>query len=73
MESFALIAIFIVCYLRFPQNFILKWYRLDVIIVIAFSIFANDNIGSFMTHIFGFVAGIIVGFIMVLSGWIRKE
>lgn len=68
---FALIAAFIVCYLRFPQNFILKWYRPDSIIVIAFFIFANDNMGSFMTHIFGFVAGIIVSFIMVLSGWIR--
>lgn len=66
-------SVFAVCYLRFPQNFTFKWYRLDVIIVIAFFIFANDNIGSFMTHIFGFVAGIIVSFGMVLVGWINKE
>lgn len=70
---FALIAVFVVCYLRFPKNFTLKWYRLDVIIVIAFFIFANDNIGSFMTHIFGFVAGIIVSFIMVLVGYISNK
>lgn len=70
---FALIAVFTVCYLRFPQNFTLKWYRLDVIIVIAFFIFANDNMGSFMTHIFGFVAGIIVSFVMVLAGWINNK
>lgn len=66
---FALIAVFVVCYLRFPQSFNLKWYRLDIIIVIIFFIFANNNIGSFMTHIFGFVAGIIVSFVMVLAGW----
>ena len=70
---FALIAVFTVCYLRFPQNFTLKWYRLDVIIVIAFFILANDNMGSFMTHIFGFVAGIIVSFVMVLAGWINNK
>ena len=69
----ALIAVFTVCYLRFPQNFTLKWYRSDVIIVIAFFILANDNMGSFMTHIFGFVAGIIVSFVMVLAGWINNK
>lgn len=70
---FGLIAVFIVCYLRFPQNFTLKWYRLDTIIVIAFFIFANNNIGSFLTHIFGFAAGIIVSFVMVLCGWFRHN
>lgn len=70
---FALIAVFIVCYLRFPQNFTLKCHKLDVIIVIAFFIFANDNMGSFMTHIFGFVAGIIVSFVMVSAGWINNN
>lgn len=62
-----------VCYLRFPQSFALKWYRLDIIIVIAFFIFANNNMGSFLTHVFGFVAGIIVSFIMVLAGWIDNK
>lgn len=70
---FALIAVFTVCYLRFPQSFVLKWYRLDVIIVIVFFIFANDNMGSFMTHIFGFVAGIIVSFVMVLAGLLKND
>lgn len=70
---FALIAVFTVCYLRFPQSFALKWYRLDVIIVIVFFIFANDNMGSFMTHIFGFVAGIIVSFVMVLAGLLKND
>ncbi len=66
---FALIAVFTVCYLRFPQDFALKWYRPDVIITIAFFVFANDNIGSFLTHVFGFVAGITVSFVMVSLGW----
>lgn len=70
---FALIAAFAVCYLRFPQNFHLKWYRFDIIIVIAFFVFANDNMGSFLTHIFGFVAGIIISFVMVLVGWINNK
>ena len=70
---FALIASFIVCYLRFPEHFNFKWYRLDVIVVIAFFIFANDNIGSFLTHAFGFIAGVIVCFIMVLMGWINDK
>lgn len=70
---FALIAVFIVCYLRFPQNFTLIRHKLNLIIVIAFFIFANDNMGSFMTHIFGFVAGIIVSFVMVLVGWINNN
>ncbi len=70
---FALIAVFAVCYLRFPQNFNLKWTRADVIIVIAFFIFANNNMGSFLTHVFGFSAGIIVSFFMVLAGFIGER
>lgn len=70
---FALIAVFAVCYLRFPQNFNLKWTRADVIIVIAFFIFANNNMGSFLTHVFGFSAGIMVSFFMVLAGFIGER
>ena len=70
---FALIAALIVCYLRFPQHFHIKWYRWDVIAVVVFFIFANDNMGSFLTHAFGFIAGVIVCFIMVLSGWINDK
>jgi rhomboid protease GluP len=69
---FALIAVFVVCYLRFPQEFPLKWYQLDVLTVIVFFILANDNLGSFMTHSFGFIAGIVVSFIMVMTGLIRS-
>lgn len=68
---FALMAVFLVCYLRFPKEFSLKWYRLDVLIVIAFFLLANDNVGSFMTHSFGFIAGILVSFVLVLTGLIR--
>ena len=68
---FALIAAMIVCYLRFPKSFELKWTRIDVILVIVFFIFANDNMGSFLTHAFGFIAGIVVSFIMVLTGLIH--
>ena len=67
---FALIATMIVCYLRFPKSFYLKWTRIDVIIVIAFFILANDNMGSFLTHAFGFISGIVISFVMVLAGWI---
>lgn len=67
---FALIAAMIVCYLRFPKSFNLKWTRIDVIIVIAFFIFSNDNMGSFLTHAFGFISGIVISFAMVLTGWI---
>ena len=70
---FALIAAMIVCYLRFPQFFNLKWRRIDVIIVIAFFIFSNDNMGSFLTHTFGFISGIIISFAMVLAGWINEK
>lgn len=70
---FALIAALIVCNLRFPQHFHFKWYRWDVIVVVVFFIFANDNMGSFLTHAFGFIAGVIVCFIMVLSGWINDK
>lgn len=41
--------------------------------MIVFFIFANDNMGSFMTHIFGFVAGIIVSFVMVLAGLLKND
>ena len=68
---FALIAAMVVCYLRFPGSFDLKLTRIDVILVIAFFIFANDNMGSFLTHAFGFIAGIVVSFIMVLIGLIH--
>ena len=67
---FALIAAMIVCYLRFPKSFNLKWTRIDAIIVIAFFIFSNDNMGSFLTHAFGFISGIVISFAMVLTGLI---
>ena len=67
---FALIAAMIVCYLRYPNYFNLKWARIDVIIVVLFFIFSNDNMGSFLTHTFGFISGIIVSFVMVLTGLI---
>lgn len=62
---FALIASLMVCYLRYPNVFPKKWYRIDTIIVVLFFVFANDNIGSFMTHLFGFTIGIITCFLMV--------
>ena len=70
---FALIAAMIVCYLRFPDSFHLKWARMDVIIVVLFFIFSNDNMGSFLTHTFGFISGIIVSFVMVLTGLISDK
>ena len=70
---FALIATLMVCYLRFPAAFPSKWYRVDVIIVVAFFFLANDNIGSFLTHIFGFTIGIIIAFIMIVFKIIKDK
>ena len=70
---FSLIAAMIVFYLRFPGYFNLKLTRVDTIIVILFFIFSNDNMGSFLTHAFGFISGIIVSFIMVLFGLIKDK
>ena len=70
---FALIAVFIVCQLRFGQEKKIKWYRPDLIATILFFIFANDNVSSFLTHIFGFTVGIILGTIMIITGLIKKN
>lgn len=70
---FALIAALMICYLRYPNDFPGKWYRPDTIIVILFFVLANDNIGSFMTHIFGFTIGIIVSFLMVQFRLIKAK
>ncbi|MDE6024217.1 MAG: rhomboid family intramembrane serine protease [Lachnospiraceae bacterium] len=70
---FALMGSFMVCYLRFPMEFNLKWFRLDVIIAFLYFILVNDNISSFLTHTFGFAFGIIITFIMVMSGIINEK
>lgn len=70
---FALIAAFPVCYLRFPNMFNLKWFRLDLLIVLIYFVFANDNQSSFLTHIFGFTAGIVITTVMVVSNIIKSE
>lgn len=70
---FALIATFLVCYLRFPDEFNLKLFRLDLLTVILYFIFANDNQGSFLTHVFGFTVGILMTTIMIVSNVIKKD
>lgn len=70
---FALIAALMICFLRYPNDFSGKWYRPDTIIVILFFVFANDNIGSFMTHLFGFAIGIIISFLMVQFRLIKAK
>lgn len=70
---FALMGCFMVCYLRFPKKFNLKWFRLDVIIAFLYYILVNDNVSSFLTHTFGFVFGIIITFLMVISGLIDEK
>ncbi len=62
---FALIAALMVFYLRYPSSFPKKFLRLDTLIVILFFFLSNDNIGSFMTHLFGFAIGNIICFLMV--------
>ena len=69
---FALIATLLVCYLRFPEQFKCKWYRIDVLIVIMYFFIANDNWSSVLTHIFGFSYGIIRSFVFVVLNLIKK-
>lgn len=68
---FALIACLIVCILRFPKHFHFIWYRPDVIITIVYFIFANTSVSAFLVHSFGFAAGIIISFILVVAGRIK--
>lgn len=70
---FALIAAFLVCYLRFPDAFDMKRYRLDLLVVIIFFVFANDNQSSFLTHAFGFIAGILLAAMMVMFHVIKAK
>lgn len=53
--------------------FNLKWFRLDLLIVLIYFVFANDNQSSFLTHIFGFTAGIVITTVMVVSNIIKSE
>ncbi|MCD8073879.1 MAG: rhomboid family intramembrane serine protease [Lachnospiraceae bacterium] len=68
---FALIACLIVCILRFPKHFHFIWYRPDVIITIVYFIFANTSVSAFLVHSFGFAAGIMISFILVITGRIK--
>ncbi len=68
---FALIACLIVCTLRFPDSFRFKWYRPDVIIVTVYFMFANSSTTAFLVHTFGFAAGILLAYVMVLTGVIK--
>lgn len=70
---YALIAAFIVCYLRFPYAFDLKRFRPDLLAVILFFIFANDDQSSFLTHVFGFTAGILLTTVMIVVNVIKDE
>lgn len=70
---FALIAAFIVCYLRFPNAFKLRWFRPDLLMVLIYFVFANDNQSSFLTHAFGFIAGFLLTTIMVMLKTIKEE
>lgn len=65
---FALIAFLVVCCLAFPEYRGLRWYRPDSLIVMVYFILANSSITAFLVHTFGFAAGIILGFIIMLPG-----
>ena len=70
---FALIAAFLVCYLRFPNMFNLKKFRFDLLIVLIYFVFANDNQSSFLTHVFGFKVGIVMTSVMVVLNLIKTH
>lgn len=67
---FALMGCFMVCYLRFPKGFHLKWFRPDVIVSLLYFILVNDNVSSFLTHTFGFAFGTVITFVMVIGTFI---
>ncbi|MCC8029827.1 MAG: rhomboid family intramembrane serine protease [Lachnospiraceae bacterium] len=69
---FALLACLAACCLRFPECFRLRWYRPDVLILPVYFVFANSSVTAFLVHMFGFAAGIILGFILVLAGFVRQ-
>ncbi|MCD7863805.1 MAG: rhomboid family intramembrane serine protease [Lachnospiraceae bacterium] len=68
---FALLACLLVCLLRFPEQFHFKWYRPDVVIAVMYFVFANSSSSSFLVHTFGFAAGILLSFFMILAGAIK--
>lgn len=70
---FALIAAFIVCWLRFPDAFKLKWFRPDLLVAVLFFVFANNSHFSFLTHVFGFTAGIILTTAMVAFNVVKER
>lgn len=70
---FALLAAFLVCYLRFPDMFDLKKFRFDLLVVLIYFVFANDNLFSFLTHVFGFSVGIVMATLMVILNIIKKD
>lgn len=70
---FALIAAFIVCWLRFPDAFKLKWFRPDLLVVVLFFVFANNSHFSFLTHVFGFTAGIILTTLLVAFNVVKER
>ena len=70
---YGLIAVFLLCMLRTGSEKKLKWYRPDLLFTILFFILANDNKSSFLTHAFGFTAGIITGTILILTGLIKSD
>ena len=53
--------------------FNLKKFRLDLLVVLIFFVFANDNQSSFLTHVFGFTAGIVITTLMVVLNIIKKD
>lgn len=70
---FALIAAFLVCWLRFPEKFHFHWYRIDLLFIIIFFFAANDNVSSVITHSFGFVFGTIISVIFIIVHLIKPE
>lgn len=70
---YALMAAFLVCYLRFPDMFNLKKFRIDLLAVLIYFVFANDNQSTFLTHVFGFTAGILITSLMVVLNIIKRS
>ena len=69
---FGLIALFLVCYLRFPNSFNIKWYNIDSLIVIVYFIISNNSWSAALTHLSGFAIGIVLSFLLVILKVIKE-
>lgn len=70
---FALIAAFAVTWLRYPQRFVYKWWRVDLYYTVVYFFVANNNAFSVIAHAFGLALGIVFAVILLLFKCLVKR